>query len=252
MQYSISGITINFDKESIINQIIEATKSHDNGYICTVNANLIAEAYVNPDYASILNNSMLNICDGSLIATAINWIYKTSITSWAGPDFFIDIIKNSPCHFKHYFLGSTDEKLSYLKKNVTQLNPSISTSIFKSLPFRNVDNFDYKEISTNINKISPDIIWVSLGAPKQEYFASKLMPHLTNGIVICVGAAFDFYSDLNGSSRAPKFIRRSKLEWAWRLIKSPSKTARRLWREVLILPPLILSEQRKQQKFTRI
>ena len=62
-----------------------------------------------------------------------------------------------------------------------------------SLPFMPVENFDYQSIANKINKIEPDIIWVSLGAPKQEIFMNKIKPLLNHGVLFGIGAAFNFY-----------------------------------------------------------
>lgn len=240
------NIYIEFEKKNIFHTIHESIINNTKGYICTINANLIVNAKRNKEYAKILDNSFLNICDGSVIASAINWVYKLSVSAFPGPDLFIEMLNNSDIQCKHYFLGSTEDVLLGLKENLIKLRPEICNSIFESLPFSDVDGFNYQGIAEKINKNKPDIIWLSLGAPKQEQFASMLLPYLNKGIIICVGAAFDFYGSSKG--RAPLIIRKLKLEWFWRLIITPSKTYKRLKHEVLILPGIILKEKILQSK----
>ena len=57
-----------------------------------------------------------------------------------------------------------------------------------------VESFNYDLISQKINDTKPDFIWVGLGAPKQEIFMSKLEPFINKGLMIGVGAAFNFYN----------------------------------------------------------
>lgn len=79
-----------------------------------------------------------------------------------------------------------------------------------------------------INKASPNILFVCLGFPKQEHFAMYWRSQLNTDLILCVGAAMDFY--LGKVYRAPKFIQRIGLEWAWRLASDP----KRLWKRYLI------------------
>ena len=78
-------------------------------------------------------------------------------------------------------------------------------------PFLNVEDFDYLKISKLINQNKPDIIWIGLGAPKQEIFMSKLLPHIDSGLMIGVGAAFNFYSGLDEYKRAPYLMKKYHL-----------------------------------------
>ena len=79
-----------------------------------------------------------------------------------------------------------------------------------------------------IKKVDPDIIFVSLGSPKQEIFSYRLSKILKeNKIIIPVGAAFDFIS--GEKKQAPKWMGDWGLEWLFRLINEP-----RLWKRYLV------------------
>ena len=93
-----------------------------------------------------------------------------------------------------------------------------------------------------INEYSPDIIWVSLGAPKQEIFISKLYPFLDRGILFAIGATINFYAGDKKNKRAPKLIRRMHLEWIFRFISQPKKIGNRSLKYLILLPKLILDE----------
>lgn len=66
---------------------------------------------------------------------------------------------------------------------------------------------------------------VSLGAPKQELLADMLHARCPGVGFLCFGAALDFVS--GHAARAPGWMRRSGLEWSWRLIRSPRRMAGR-------------------------
>jgi len=245
MKLLINNIPIEFEECQIIEKIEKSIRNSKKGYICTINANLLSEAYKNISYREVLQNSLINICDGSVLAKSIGWIYKKKVKAWPGPDFFIETIKNK--EFSHFFLGSNNETLKGLKENLILKTHQINDSRFLPLPYKSVNDFDYQAIANEINKYSPDIIWLSLGAPKQEIFASKLLRYLNCGIIACVGAAFDFYSKTG--NRAPLFIRNLNLEWLWRVTLSPHKTLKRLKREIIILPRILLQERKRIKNF---
>ena len=88
-------------------------------------------------------------------------------------------------------------------------NPDFKEKIFVPT-LLDVESFNYLEISKLINQNKPDIIWIGLGAPKQEVFMSKLLPHIDSGLMLGVGAAFNFYSGYKVTKGAPIF-RKHKL-----------------------------------------
>jgi N-acetylglucosaminyldiphosphoundecaprenol N-acetyl-beta-D-mannosaminyltransferase len=80
------------------------------------------------------------------------------------------------------------------------------------------------------------VVWVGIGSPKQERWMAAMRPMLKAPVLLGVGAAFDFHS---GTVRqAPPLVRRSGLEWLFRLATQP----RRLWRRYLVDNPWFIWE----------
>ena len=86
-------------------------------------------------------------------------------------------------------------------------------------------------IVAKINAAGPDIVWVGLSTPKQEYWMSEHLKRIDAPVMIGVGAAFDFLAGLK--PQAPVVMRRNGLEWLYRLVTEP----RRLWRRYLYIVP---------------
>jgi len=78
-----------------------------------------------------------------------------------------------------------------------------------------------------INEAAPDIVWVGLSTPKQEYWMAEHFNRLAAPVLIGVGAAFDFHSGLK--RQAPRWMQQSGIEWLFRLASEP----RRLWKRYL-------------------
>ena len=145
------------------------------------------------------------------------------------------------------FLGASKNVLDGLKAEMTKLDPKVANMRVEELPFRKVEEFDYEGIAAMINEEAPDIIWVSLGAPKQEQFMYYLKPYLTQGVMFGVGAAFNFYcGQVNAPKRAPKWIRRIGMEWVYRIFSEPKKQLKRNFIFLIDLPSAIRQEIKKK------
>jgi N-acetylglucosaminyldiphosphoundecaprenol N-acetyl-beta-D-mannosaminyltransferase len=101
-------------------------------------------------------------------------------------------------------------------------------------PFRPLTATEFSELQTDIAAKSPDIIWVGMGAPKQERFMAETWKRLDAGLMIGVGAAFDFHS--GRMRQAPRWMQRSGFEWLFRLTMEP----RRLAYRYLVYNPLFI------------
>jgi N-acetylglucosaminyldiphosphoundecaprenol N-acetyl-beta-D-mannosaminyltransferase len=82
-----------------------------------------------------------------------------------------------------------------------------------------------------IRAADPDLVFVCMGAPKQELFIAEARSALTRQIMLGVGAALDF--EAGTASRAPAWVSAAGLEWAHRLLRDPA----RLWRRYLLRDP---------------
>ena len=234
---------LEFDKKKV-DQIIQDTISNGGkGYVCSVEGNIMATAKSNPQYLDIINNSLVNICDGSSIAFLASLIHKKRYKTYIGADLFIKYIKLAK--YKSFFLGNTPEVLDGLRKNLIQYDSEIGNMKFETLPFKNVEDFYYTEIAKIINKDNPDIVWVSLGAPKQEIFMTKLLPYLNRGVMFGFGAIFNFYSNYSEEKRAPKLFLKLKLEWVFRLISNPKKQYPKIKLILRTFPKMVIEELRK-------
>lgn len=234
------GINLEFDPNKI-NQLINKTiEEQQKGYVCVVDGNVLTFAQKNQDYRRIINNSLVNTCDGSSIAWLAGKIYKKDFRALTGPEIFTKYIE-SP--YKQILLGSTDTIVEKIKMKLKLKGIEDDHIQHIPVPFLSVDSFNYSEIADEINKLNPDIIWVSLGAPKQEIFMSKILPFIDKGVMFGIGAAFNFYI---GEINSPKaHIGTLKFIWISRLLKEPKKQLKRIIPYIKLLPKLWWNEKIK-------
>jgi exopolysaccharide biosynthesis WecB/TagA/CpsF family protein len=71
-----------------------------------------------------------------------------------------------------------------------------------------------------------DVVFFALGFPRQEQLAARFSncPG-ARGVGLCIGASLDFI--VGAQHRAPSWVQSSGLEWAYRLLQSPKRMARR-------------------------
>lgn len=230
----------------VFESIIENTiKYRTKGYVCVVDGNVLAHSTKSTSYKDIINGAIVNTCDGSSIAMFARFIHKQKFSTYTGPEIFAKYVKE---RYKQYFLGNTAENLERLKIRFIVLGYDVEQFRFQTLPFQNVEDFDYETIAKNINAFSPDIIWVSLGAPKQEIFISKLYPFIEKGVLFAIGAAFNLFLGNKGNKRVPKIYRRMHLEWFFRVFQEPRKQISRVKFFLKLLPRIVTEELKKKKK----
>lgn len=238
------NVNLEFDHSKLHQAIVDFATNHKKGYICVVDANVLTMAQKDIAYREVLNASTINTCDGGSIAALAGLIHKKQFRALNGPDIFSHYVEKT--EYKQLLLGSSEDVSNAIKQQLAKRGFDNRHLQVMSLPFVSVKEFDYLKIANEINRIKPNIIWISLGAPKQEFFMSKILPYLNHGLMFGIGAAFNFYT---GKIDIPTFhIGAFRFIWLSRLIAEPKKLYGRLIGYILLLPKLYFSEKRQINK----
>lgn len=238
------NIRYEFDKIVVHERIAQKVTEQGAGYICVADANILQQVHNDLDYREVVDGSMFSICDSSWVPVFVNRFYGIKHEHYCGSMIFKDIIEMKK--YRQFFMGTSTKTLAALKENLMAMDPAIKDMTFYELPFCNVEDFDYPAIAEMVNRDNSDIIWVALGAPKQEIFMSKLNPYLKRGVQIAVGAAFKFYSGLE-EKRAPAWMRRMHLEFVYRIFAEPKKQWARC-KQIICTLPQIFREEKKRKR----
>lgn len=241
---SYFNIRYEMDRGRVHDAIAEQLTKPGSDYICVADGTILTVVNKDKDYREVVNGGMFSICDSSYVPLYIKWLYGERYGQYCGSEIFKDIVSGGK--YRMIFLGTQQNILDGLKANLAKLNPEVVNMTFSELPFRKVDEFDYEGIAEMIEKDGAEIIWIALGAPKQEIFMSRLKPHLKHGVMIAVGAAFKFYSGVS-SNRAPRWMVRHHLEFVHRIFKEPKKQLKRCSMIVLTLPKLLWQERKRKK-----
>lgn len=233
------NIRYEFDKERIKSCIAQQIKEKGADYICVADGVILDIANRKQEYLKVVNGGMFSICDSGYVPLYIRWIYGKHYEQYCGSQIFMDIIRSRK--YRMIFMGTSRSILKGLQNNLLVENPDVAEMTFRELPYMIVENFDYKGIAKEIEDDGADIIWIALGAPKQEYFMSRLKPYLKRGVMIGVGAVFKFYSGVE-AKRAPQWMIKWHMEFFYRILREPKKQLKRCSMIVLMLPELLLKE----------
>lgn len=237
-------IRYEFDKQVVLDTVDELVEKGSKGYICVADGVTLAMSRKCGRLREILDNSILNTCDSGWVPVYLKMIYGIERRQYCGTELLLDVVNKKK--YNMLFMGSSNAVLEPLRKKLIEADDRIGNMTFVSLPFRHVEHFDYEAIARQIREEVPDIIWVSLGMPKQEQFMYSLLPLIEQGVMIGVGAAFRFASGLPNNNRAPRWMIQCKIEWLYRIFKEPKKQIGRCLLILRTAPGILLKEYKKK------
>lgn len=183
-------------------RITQAALEGKGGYVCVSNPRTVVYANRHPDYLKVMDNSFMNLPDAEPMQWAARLWGLKQVKRTMGPLIFDDMLSNKSNGIKHFLLGDTEETL---KKLLEKYNESNIVGTY-SPPFCDLDDYDYEAIAKTINDSGAHLVWVSMRAPKQDFFATRILPYLDKKICIGVGAAFRFC--LGEYKMAPPIIKK--------------------------------------------
>nr|MDQ3041653.1 WecB/TagA/CpsF family glycosyltransferase [Acidobacteriota bacterium] len=128
------------------------------------------------------------------------------------------------------FYGGKQSVIDAITKRARKDFPKLKIACAFSPPFRPLTDAEDAEITAEINRKNPDILFMGLGCPKQENWMAA-HKNRVKAVMLGVGASFDFFA--GNVKESPEWLGKLGLEWLFRLTQEP----RRLWRRYLILNP---------------
>ncbi len=210
--------------------------------VCVTPVNCVLWARQKEDLRELYNSSDLCLCDGVPLLWASGLLGKRLKGRVTGLDLLPSYIERAAQKgYSMFFLGAKEGVAEQLKEISKQKYPQLNIAGTYSPPF--AEKFSREEntkMISLINRARPDILWVSLTAPKQDYWIYEHRDQLDTCIAIGVGGAFEVAAGL--ITRAPGWMQRAGLEWLYRLLKEPARMYRRYLLEAPAFIPLVFSQ----------
>ncbi len=169
-----------------------------------------------------LINSNIGYPDGFGVILALNKKGIRNINKIPGCELWLDIINSYYLTKTFYLVGGTK---NVLEETVKKLKIDYSGINILNHHDGYFDEYQKKIIIDDIKKLSPDIIFVAMGSPRQELFMKEIQK-AHKALFLGLGGSFDVYT--SKVKRAPKWWIDRNLEWLFRLISQPTRIKRQI------------------------
>lgn len=212
-----------------VDRLLHAAVAGESLVVHLCNAYVLSLAAGDPEYRRMLAAGDLNLADGAPVAWTLRRLGLPLVGERpSGPDVFAATLARSDrMDVAHYLYGASPATVERLATTIARQWPGTRVVGAESPPYRPLTETEYRELVERLHRTGADIVWVATGTPKQDQLIDRL--RADSGVVlVAVGAAFDLVAGTK--RRAPRFLRRLGLEWAFRLATEP----RRLWKRYLV------------------
>ena len=229
--FSLAGVKIdNFTMQEAINKIEGMIKEEKSSYIVTPNAAHIVLLQKDEEFRKAYESASLVLADGMPLIWVSKFLGVPLKQKISGSDLLPKLCEvAAEKGFRVFLLGGRSgaalKSAEALKKNYSTLQ---IVGIY-SPPFGfEKDKTENDKITKMIISSKTDILFIGLGAPKQEKWIYTHYKELNIPVSIGVGVTFEFIAGI--VKRAPKWMQKIGLEWFFRLLQEP----KRLWKRYLI------------------
>jgi len=211
--------------------------------VCFVNADCANIAYRNQEYVKVLREADYCLADGIGLKIAGKIFGKNIRENVNGTDLFPYLCESLAETDRRVFLlgarpGVAEGVANWVREHFPSLQVCGSQHGYFSAQ-------EEQEIIRQIRESGANLVLVAFGTPKQDLWIHEHMAEMGANVAIGVGGLFDFYS--GRIPRAPLWVRKLGMEWAYRLIQEPG----RLWKRYLIGNGLFLGRVIRQKIFSK-
>ena len=227
----VSSITMS-ETMAQFDQMVASSMNH---YVSFIDANL---------YVCILNDSIVELAvkkaslvlpDGAGLMVASRMLGDPLKERLVGPNVMFNYCKHaSKMGRTHFFYGGNEGVAELLAQRLIELIPDIKIVGTFCPPFRPLTSEEDLKVKYLIEQSGADVLWVGLGAPKQDLWIADHLSFIDVPLMLGVGAAYDYLSGTK--KRAPAIMQKMGLEWLHRI---STQGRRIIFRSAKILPVFI-------------
>jgi len=197
--------------------------------VVTINLDFLSLAQTNQDFRQTLTEADLAVADGMPLVWLCR-LYGTPLAERvAGVDLFSECCDLASAHgWSVFLLGAGPGIADQAALRLVERYPDLNVVGVYTPPLGPLGPEEDARMLGKIREAAPDFLFVALGAPRQDLWIREHLDELHVPVSMGVGCVFDL---LAGSvNRAPAWMQRAGLEWAFRLVQEPG----RLWRRYLL------------------
>lgn len=218
------------DYDFVLSEIDKAIKNKKSLLISPIASHTLVRAHYDKSLKKILDKFDYLVPDSQWVRWSIPFLYgkeKGLKDRVYGPELMLRVCAISERkNYRVFLYGNTQEVLIKLSERLKKDFPKLKITGKEESKFRDLTDREWKSLVKKIEDSKAEIVFISLGSPKQEVFSYKLSKKLKESLVIIpVGAAFDFLSDTK--PQAPLFLQKVGMEWFFRFTSEPMRLLER-------------------------
>ena len=209
--------------DTTVYEVCSLLNAKNNLKVAICNANTLVQCVKNLNIREAVNNFDIKTPDGYPVAKARSYLKKSPFERVDGYKVFIKTIElGLESDTKHFFFGSSKVITDKMCKKLKVKYPTINIAGVFNPEILDIDELSFKYKSF-FHDVDTDIVWVSLGFPKQELFINNLKSKNKN--FVGVGAVFEWVAGTK--VKAPEWIADLGFEWILRLLQEPKRLFKR-------------------------
>lgn len=243
-----NAVRINcYDSAAVLSAAEDRLLGNTGFALATINVDHLQRLAEEPAFRNAYANHDLVCADGNPIV----WLSKLAakpVKLAPGSDLVLPLAQMAArLQMPIALIGSNDASLQAAATYMEQKIPGLQVALTHApgFPF-DPHGPEGDEIIEKLEKSGARLVFLALGAPRQELFAIRARDALTGVGFASIGAGLDFLS--GQQKRAPKIFRQARMEWLWRMMSNPKRLAMRYAKGFTILPGHAMAALRQRGK----
>ena len=209
------------DLDDAAESLAKHAESGAGGYACLCNVHVLTEALHKASVLHAVEGAALRFPDGEPVAWLLRRMGFETAQRIGGPDLFPRVVERGRgIGLRHVFVGSTEPTLARVRRTMVDRYAGADVADALTLPFADEPGIEGSLVDSILD-VRAHIVWVALGAPKQELWMARAAPRMPEVTLVGIGAAFDFLAGTK--RRAPQAMQRAGMEWLHRLASEPRR-----------------------------
>jgi N-acetylglucosaminyldiphosphoundecaprenol N-acetyl-beta-D-mannosaminyltransferase len=208
-------------------EVVERLVHEGGGAVFTPNVDHIVQAEDNQRFREVYSRANLCLADGMPVVWASRLLGRPVPEKVSGSDFVPVLLERAAERgWRVYFLGGRPGVAALARDKLRERLPALqvvgvddSRIEIDDLPERR------RALVEQIGATKPQLVFVALGAPKQELWIDQTRESLSPAVMVAIGASLDFVA--GAAARAPRWMSRNGLEWLYRFGQEPGRLSRR-------------------------
>lgn len=224
----VLGVELHAVRErEAVDHIDAAIAQGEGGWVLTPNLDILRRLVLDGAFAELCREVTLRVADGMPLV----WASRLSRTPLpervAGSDLIWSLSERASMRgYRVFFLGGDPGTAQRASEHLCSRYPGLKSAGVECPPFGFERDEDYmRALDARLMACAPDVVFVALGSPKQEFLITHLRDVLPRAWYLGIGISFSFVC--GDVQRAPTWMRRTGLEWVHRLIQEPGRLTRR-------------------------